>query len=88
MKKTSVSYLGENIIYQLNDDEEKFPKLKTEAIKEEPEEPSFVPYRVFINHVDSYHGKRLVDVSVELSREDRFSTFIPVHVIYRDVILL
>lgn len=33
--------------------------LKTENMK-----PHFKPWRVFINHIDSYHGKILTDVCI------------------------
>ncbi|OAD61393.1 Adenylate kinase 7 [Eufriesea mexicana] len=62
MKKSSVSYTDENIIFTLNNNQEESQKLRRGATKEEPEESIFKPWRVFINHVDSYHGKKLVDL--------------------------
>lgn len=40
----------------------KASKFKEESLKEEPEK--FKPWRVFINHLDSYHGQKIVNVSV------------------------
>lgn len=59
MPQTSVSYAN-----SLND-------TNVSSVKEEPlpspaDETTFKPWRVFINHIDSYHGKALVDVSLTI----------------------
>lgn len=41
---------------------QKVSKFREEPLKEEPEK--FKPWRVFINHLDSYHGQKIVNVSV------------------------
>lgn len=35
----------------------------------------FKPWRVFINHIDSYHGKMLVDVSIFLNIKFIYALF-------------
>ncbi|XP_076749056.1 adenylate kinase 7 [Xylocopa sonorina] len=62
MKRVSLNYekMDEGAISKNNSDEPR--KSKDDGAKKEPVEPSFKPWRVFINHVDSYHGKKLVDL--------------------------
>ncbi|CAL7945211.1 unnamed protein product [Xylocopa violacea] len=62
MKKVSLNYgnMDEGANSKSNPEEPR--KSKEDHAKEEPVEPSFKPWRVFINHVDSYHGKKLVDL--------------------------
>lgn len=40
-----------------------FQKSKETFASKELVEPSFKPWRVFINHIDSYHGTKIVEVS-------------------------
>ena len=46
--------------------------FRNEPAREESVEPGFKPWRVFINHVDSYHGRKLADVSIKLLSDARF----------------
>ena len=64
MKKASVSRsIDREDVANLSpgNDVETTERSENEAARE----PSFKPWRVFINHVDSYHGGKLVDVSVK-----------------------
>lgn len=56
----------------------KASKFKEESLKEESEK--FKPWRVFINHLDSYHGQKIVNVSVIilLIKKNDFMIFIKI----------
>ncbi|XP_071878435.1 adenylate kinase 7 [Bombus fervidus] len=64
MKKISVSYADgvNNVNLSPKNNLGTSGIFKNDPPKEEPVESSFKPWRVFINHVDSYHGRKLVDL--------------------------
>lgn len=60
--------------FPFDDESQKVSKFKEESLKEEPEK--FKPWRVFINHLDSYHGQKIVNVSlIIVLRKKRFLDF-------------
>lgn len=77
MKKISVSYADDvNNVNLSSRNNPGTPRIsKNDSAKEEPVEPSLKPWRVFINHVDSYHGRKLVDVSVKSSHLNFIKSF-------------
>lgn len=57
----NIEGINDNFLFE-DFESQKVSKFKEESLKEEPEK--FKPWRVFINHLDSYHGQKIVNVSV------------------------
>lgn len=53
-----------DILHNLSGHETNGERLENRNLTTENVKLHFKPWRVFINHIDSYHGKLLVDVSI------------------------